>query len=435
MKDEGKIKKSLRSSFLDGCFASAMLGFTEQYIIPFAIALKATKPQIGMLTAFPNLIASLAQLKAADFTERLKSRKRLINIFVFIHACMFIPVILIPFLFKENGALWLILFITLLTSFYTFPAPAWASLMSDHIPAASRGRYFGWRNRFLGAITVGCALMAGFILSVFGKGTYAGFAVIFGLACLSRFASWYFLTRMFEPPMRVSERHYFSFWDFIKRAKNSNFARFVFYVGCVNFSVNIASPFFAIYMLQDLNFKYLTYTLIVTTATTSMLLTMRLWGRHADRVGNLKLIQTTSFLIPALPILWLFSHNVYYLIGIQIIGGFVWAGFNLAAMNFIYDAVIPEKRTRCIAYFNVINGAAICLGALSGGFLSRIIPQLFSYRLMSLFLLSGIMRAACAVIFLPAIREVRRVDKVNNVDLFFSLIGFRPLKVDAEKEI
>ncbi len=307
--------------------------------------------------------------------------------------------------------------------------------MSDHIPRLSRGRYFGWRNRLLGTITVICAFLAGFILNIFGKESYIGFAIIFGLACISRFISWYFLTKMYEPPIKITVEHYFNFWDFIKKIKESNFAKFVVYVSSLSFCVNIAAPFFAVYMLRSLNFSYATYMIIVITATVTTLLTINIWGRHADRVGNLKVIRLASFFIPIIPILWLFSHEVYYLVLIQIFAGFFWAGFNLSVSNFILDAVMPEKRTRCIAYFNVINGTAICTGALLGGLLANILPFIFGHRLLALFLLSGVMRGICVMVFLPMIKEVRRVEKIKSIDLFFSVTGIRPMNIEKREEI
>jgi MFS family permease len=435
MEKKGKIKQSLRNSFMDGAFCSAMLGFTEQYMTPFAIALKATSAQIGMLTAFPNLIASLIQLKSADVTEHFKSRMRIIRIFVFFHTFMFLPILLIPVLFKADRALWLVLFVTMAASFNAFSGPAWVSLMADHIPARSRGRYFGWRNRLLGIITVSCAFIAGFILNIFGKEKLYGFMVIVGLAFVSRFVSWYFLSKMYEPPIRLTQEHYFSFWDFIKRTRQSNFAKFVIYVASISFAQNISGPFFAVYMLRDMNLSYVTYTVIVTSSTIATLLTMGMWGRHADMVGNIKVIRFTSFFIPVIPMLWLFSQNIAYLIVIQLFAGFVWAGFNLSIFNFVYDAVIPEKRTRCVSYFNVINGTAICCGALLGGFLAKALPPIFGYRLLTLFLLSGILRALFTATILPMIKEVRRVEKISSLDLFFSVTRLRPIEVEGEKDI
>lgn len=435
MEKKGKIRQSLRNSFMDGAFCSAMVGFADQYITPFAVALNATSEQIGMLTAFPSLVSSLIQLKSADVTERFKSRMRIIRIFIFFHAFIYLPIFLIPVLFKTNRALWLILFITLAASFNAFPGPAWTSLMADHIPARSRGKYFGWRNRLLGVITVACAFLGGFILNIFGKDKLYGFMIILGLAFVSRFISWYFLSKMYDPPIKVTKEHYFTFWEFIRRTKESNFVKFVIYVASISFAQNISAPFFAVYMLRDLNLSYVTYTVIVLASTIATLSTMGIWGAHADRIGNIKVIRFTSFFIPVIPVLWLFSQNIAYLIIIQLFAGYVWAGYNLSVFNFVYDAVMPEKRTRCVSYLNVINGTAICCGALLGGFLAVSLPPISGYRLMTLFLLSGVLRAIFSAIILPTIKEVRRVEHVKNIDLFFSVIRLRPIELEGEREI
>src|SRR3989338_6483772 len=144
MHKQNKIRKSLKFSFLDGIFASCMVGLITDYISPYALALKATASSIGVLSAVPNLDSSLVQLKSADITEKLKSRKKTINIFVLLHTLMFLPIILIPYLFKSQPVLFLIIFVMLLNSLNALASPAWSSLMSDYVPYKKRGSYFGW---------------------------------------------------------------------------------------------------------------------------------------------------------------------------------------------------------------------------------------------------------------------------------------------------
>lgn len=427
MDNDEKIKKSLKASFLDGIFASCMVGLTADYITPYALALKATVGQIGFLNSLPNLVASLFQLKSADVTEKLGSRKRIINLCVFLHALSWLPIILIPFLFKENRAIVLVLFVTLYASLGGFAVPAWSSLMSDHIPQERRGEYFGWRSKILGFISVVFAFLAGFILNWFKKDVFVGFLIIFSAAMSCRFISWYFLTRMYEPPLLVPKEAYFNFLDFLRRIRESNFAKFVIFVALLNFSVYLASPFFAVFMLRDLKFNYLVYILVVTTATCASLLTINKWGRHADKIGNVKILKLTSTLIALIPLFWIPYQHPLYLILVQVFSGFVWAGFNLCASNFIYDAVSPAKRTRCISYFNVLNGVALCSGALLGSYLANRLPHLLGYRILSLFLISTILRLTVALIFSRRIKEVRPVEKVRSINLFYSVIGLRPL--------
>ena len=95
------VGKSLKFSFLDGIFASGMTGFTQEYLTPFLLILGATAKHVGMLSALPNLFASLIQFKSADITEKLRSRKKIINIFVLFQAFMLLPMAIM--LMSERG--------------------------------------------------------------------------------------------------------------------------------------------------------------------------------------------------------------------------------------------------------------------------------------------------------------------------------------------
>lgn len=425
MEKEKKIEQSLRYSLWDGIFANIMMGFADTFIIPYAVAMKAGASLVGMLVALPNLAGALFQAKSAELTERLGSRKSLITKAVFIHAVMWLPVIAIPYLFTDHRAVYLLLFYTLLMIVGQIPMAPWASLMADHIPESKRGIVFGWRNRVLGVTNITSMFIAGLILHVTGTGrpgsAFLGFTLIFSVAFIARIVSWKFLTRMYEPELKVLPEHRFTITDFIKRMRHSNFGRFVIFAAIINYAVNLSGPFFAVYMLRELGFSYLTYTIITLSSTLTIFVMMALWGRHADHVGNRRVIRLTSLFLPVIPMLWLVSHNVAYLIFIQIFGGFFWAGYNLSSPNFMYDAVSPEKRTRCIAYFNSINGIAIFLGALSGSLLVDRIPPVLGSRLFSIFVLSGAIRFA-ALPLLSTVMEVRRVKHVSNTELFYSIM-------------
>lgn len=420
-----KIKKSLFFSLWDGIFASIMFGFTTDYIIPYALALGAKVFNIGILNSLPNLFSSLVQLRSADLTEKVKSRKKIIIIFVFLHLSMLIPIILVPIFFKPP-MFFLIIFVTLFNAFNAFSVPSWSSLISEYVPIKTRGRYFSWRSRILGSVVIVSTFSAGFILYLFHKEPIKGFSVIFSIALISRFISWLFLTKLYEPPFRVREEDKFTFLEFIKRIKNSNFAKFTLFVSLLNFSVNLAAPYFSVFMLKDLNFNYLTYTILITIVPLTQILVIRRWGHIADRVGNLKILKFSSLIISTLPFWWIVYRNPIYLGLIQVISGFAWAGFNLCATNFIYDAVSESKRVRCIAYFNFMTGLALCLGSIIGGFLINYLPYLFGYKILTLFFISSIFRFMTVKIFINKIKEVRKVEDINNLELFYTVVSIRP---------
>jgi MFS family permease len=420
MNSNREVEKSLRYSFFDGVFASGMVGFTQEYFTPFLLLLGGKAKEVGILTALPNLFASLLQFTSADLTAKLQSRKKIINIFVFLQALMLLPLIIIA----SNGAASPPVFVSiviLFTSFGSFATPAWASLMSDLVPQHIRGEYFGWRNKLLGFVAVASTFMAGFILhKMKNVNIFYGFVVIFSTAFIFRVISWYFLTRMHEPHLEHREEDRFTLFNFLVRMKESNFAKFVLFVSMMSFSVNLASPFFAVLMLKDLSFSYLMYTLLTVTATLTVYLTIRRWGKHADRIGNIKIIKFTSLVIGIVPLLWIVNRNPIFLFIFQIISGFAWAGFNLCVLNFIYDAVSPQKRVRCISYFNVLNGLALCFGALIGGFLLSKLPPLFGHRILTLLFVSSLFRLTVGLFMPRRISEVRSVRHVSSNQLFLA---------------
>ena len=440
---DATIKRSLHNSLLDGIFANVMSGFTDTFMAPYALAMGAGSGLIGLLASLPSLVGAFFQSVSASIAERLGSRQALINPAVLLHACMLVPIILVPYIFTSRPAAYLVVCYTAFVSLNLLAFPAWSSMMADHVPEAERGKVFGRRNSIFGVTNVAAMFTAGCLLYatkhfLIARGldirhaAIAGFGVIFLIAFAARLVSWHFLVKMYEPKLEIRAEHRFTIWDFIRRMRKSNFGRFVIFSAAMSCAVNISGPFLPVYMIRELKFNYLTYTVITLTATLTIFLMMNWWGLHADHIGNRKVIRVSSFLLPLIPVFWIFSHNPVYLVAIQALAGFFWAGFNLGLSNFIYDAVTPEKRTRCIAYFNVINGVAITLGALAGGLLVKVLPPVFGSRVMPLFFISAAGRLAVAA-FLGNFKEVRQVKHVSHKDLLYSIIGLRPILATLSK--
>jgi MFS family permease len=267
--------------------------------------------------------------------------------------------------------------------------PAWGSLMSDYVPASKRGQYFGWRSRTVGFVTVSSVLASGLLLNFAREISYAaGFSVIFLLAALCRYISAYYIGKMDEPPHKKDPASDFTFLMFLRRFRESNFLKFVVFSGCLTFATYLSAPFFAVFMLRDLQLSYVTYMTLQVSSALAGLVALPLWGRHADLVGNVRVLRLSSLCASLIPILWLLSHYPAYLMAVQIFAGFSWSGVTLSAGNFIYDAVTPQKRVRCIAYYNVFNGSALFAGSFLGGYLAARLPELFGYRLLTLFAVS-----------------------------------------------
>ena len=86
-------------------------------------------------------------------------------------------------------------------------------------------------------------------------------------------------------------------------------------------------------------------------------------------------------------------------------------------MNFVYDASPMSQRTGSIACFNALNGIALCLGAFVGSCLITYLPGFRGSTILTVFIISGLLRLIVAVSLLPTFKEVRQVRKMSLANL------------------
>jgi len=426
-------EKSLKASFQDGIFASIALGVTANYITPFMLFIGANNFQIGLLASIPQLFTSIIQLTTTEIAKIIKSRLKTIYIFVFLQALTFFLISLVFFIPINLQIAMGIFLITLNSIFGSMTQPVWMSLMSDTVDSDKYGKYFAWRGKILGFIVFISGLIAGsYLFIVHNK--IVGFISLFLLAGICRIISGIYVSKMDDLPVRNIDNtnnnfgEKFSYIQFIRRFKESNFVKFVLFISLFNFATFLAAPFFAVYMLDELKFKYSTYTIIVSSGCLGGLLFLPLWGNFTDKYGNVKIIKTSAIFIVIMPLLWLFSKNPVYLTIVNFFGGYIWSGYNLATVNFIFDAVSSEKRTRCVSYFNFTNGFFIFLGSFIGGWLAKNLPGLIlNSSLLTLVFISAVMRFFVNIFMLKSFNEVKKVEKIEDRELLYAIFGLKPM--------
>ncbi len=428
-------KKSLKISILEGSAYSVSEGTGIRTITPLALQLGATNTHIGLLTSLPSLFGNFSQLFTQKFLDMGVSRKKIAFFGALFQAIMWVVVIGIGalfFIFKLDSNITPALLVaayTILTLFGAFYGPAWNSWMRDIIPEKA-GRYFGTRSRIVGFVALVSALAGGFILDYF-KHTqiFYAFIILFSIAFLARAISAFLFLKKYEPKLVCEKEYYFSFFQFFKKMWGNNFGRFVIYIAMFDLAVAIASPFFAVYMLKNLHFSYTAYMIITLSSSLASLLLIPFWGKFSDKYGHIKILKICGFLIPIVPILWLFSGNIYYLIFVEIFSGAMWAGFSFTSGNFVYDAVTRQRMTICVAYLNFLNAIGVFIGATLGGYLSTIITFSTFTPLLIIFFISGVLRLLVSLIMLPRIKEVKNVKPFSMNHITKKITNLKPKKL------
>ncbi|MDO8460803.1 MAG: MFS transporter [Nanoarchaeota archaeon] len=420
-------QKALKKSIVEGSTTSISDSIGATYVPLLALKLSSQPLYIGLLSSLSGLVPPFAQLWGSNLMST-RSRKTIVTRFVLLQALMWIPIAILSILFwkgffQEYLPLTLIILYTVLVSLGSVGTPAWFSWMGDLVPEKDRGKYFSTRNRILGVLGLIATIIAAISLDTFETHgfVFIGFAILFAISFIFRFVSYATLKKIYSPPLKISKKSHFSFWSFLKRF--DNYGKFAVYQAFFNFAIMIASPFFIVYMKQELNFDYLTLTIISVSGTVFYLLFSPWAGKFSDRFGNAKLLLIGNAFFVLSPIMWLFYKTPLYLILVpQIISGIGNAAFVIATTNFTYDSVKPEHRGICVAYTNLLTGIGIFTGSILGGLLLKFLPStiLTISSFFFVFILAALARLVVGLIFLPKLKEKRKVKSLP--PLHFSLI-------------
>ncbi|MCX8202375.1 MAG: MFS transporter [Candidatus Micrarchaeota archaeon] len=421
-------KSTMNLSIIEGGLYSGMVGFCQYFITPYAIFLGMPNFMVGLLRSISSLVSALGFYFSIWLMQFEKTRKEMISKYVSYQAYIIIFFLLIPFVPLDRS--WMFIFLYSLFLFLgSVVSPMWTSLMKDVVVKKERGTYFGRRNKLAGLFEVASSLIAGAVLNYFTGNIYVGFITIFVVAFLFRLASSRLLLKHWDPNGKIfhkGKKKGMKFEFFLVNDKYLN--NLILLGGGMLFATNIAGPFFAVFMLKNLNFSYLDFTLATVASTIATLISQPYWGRLIDKYGTRPVLFSTSVLIPLVPLFWIPATNLMYVIIIQLYAGVVWAGFDLAVFNMLLKISPKNKTSLYSASYNGAISILTFLGMFLGSILILILDSIDAQILNSiqiLFLISGILRFLVAAVVIPRITAQMQV---NSLNFFLKTITVYPIK-------
>ncbi|NOS82123.1 MAG: MFS transporter, partial [Nitrospira sp.] len=186
---------------------------------------------------------------------------------------------------------------------------------------------------------------------------------------------------------------------------------------------------------QDLHLSYLGYGGWLAAGLLGQLLTLQAWGQFGDRFGNKALLSITGFTVPLLPMLYLVSENLGFLLAVNFFGGVIWAGLALGLQNYVFDSVRSEDRAKGIALYSTVNAVGWSVGALIGSWMVVSLPSRIEWggfalqpvsNLPFVFFLSGVFRLLVSSSLLGTFHEARQVARASRQQLLCELPLVKP---------
>jgi len=445
-----EIGESLALSIRDGFFASIFATLTGGvFLTGFALALGANALHIGIIAAIP-LIGNLFQFIGAYLVNKNGERKPVSVKSATFARAIWILMVLLPFTLTWLPAGQIILgFLVIFAIGHLFSAisgVAWLSWISDLVPDTHRGRFFGRRNMIIGVAVLSFTMLGGKFIDVFNDPIWA-FQILFFAAIVAGAISIKYLQRIPEPVSAPPAQKKDYFKTLFHPVQDRNFRALLLFTIIWSFSVHFAAPFFIVYKIKDLKLSFTFIAFLISLTSLFDLLGMKFWGNFSDKVGNRPVMLICSFLATFLPFGWLWTSintfSIYFLLPmLQIVGGFFWAGMNLASVNMLFSLAPRENKAVYFSAYASANGIFAAIASLGGGILGLAMAQrsldLIVIQIVGLkiiFLVSWVLRCFSIPLlwrvhepkglpFTQAIRILRSVRSINSTQGFHPLLHF-----------
>lgn len=374
-------RRNLTLFFYDGLFAAASDKIILTYLTIYLLSLGITRQQIGFLSSLSNLSNALLLLPAALLVERSGQRKQITVKSAIISRTMVFLIAILPFfLYGSSALIWIIFGLLIIReAANNFAYPGWLELTSDIVPLEGRGRYFGSRNFIMGLAGILVAWIIGEVITRIGEPL--GYQLAYLLAAIFGSIAIIYFNRLKDPHQPAKGDHqpaeeakltpHFTVQGIITSFKeHPQFINFAIFAAVWNFSIQIAAPFFNVYMVDTLHLTAAMIGVVTVVNTSANMIVQRRVGLLSDRWGNRIITIVFLFLIPLLPLAWgLLVKQYWHVIFIEVFTGMFWGGFNLVSFNNLLIQTPQNQRARFSAYHQIIVTLSMALGAALGSLL------------------------------------------------------------------
>lgn len=402
-----QIRSALTYCLLDGILAQIMVTLVDTFSVAAALSVKAPAIAISLLSCLPLFLGSIGQALLLGRINPTHGRKQFILFGIRLQIFWLILAACVPFFFKPPQSSWIFVFMLVFSSVCgSIFSNLWMTWFSDLVPDEIMGRHTGWRNTIFTPIQLIAGLLVGIIARRYTTDNtpWIFFAAVFLTGALFRIASSIMLSRQYEPPMKHRDC-IMPLWRF---KPSSQFVLFALATTLFNASAGMSGPFFSVWFLRDLHFDYMTFTINAACATFGAIISFRYWGTLVDRVGSVRVIKLTGAMAAIVPLPYLFFDDPKLLWFFQIYSGISWAGFGMSSFKYMLKMSDRQFPEHAISFLNLMQGIFSFVFGLLGGFLATHLPELFGWKLRSLFLLSGIMRFSVFLFLIMRIGDVGR---------------------------
>jgi hypothetical protein len=292
---------------------------------------------------------------------------------------LWILIVCLPFVREKASVRFLLTVLVSIGFIAAIPGPAWHSLVRSLIPVDSLGEVFSKRMAWGTIVGLCLTLGGGFFVDAWptfsGRPPLEAYSVLFSIGILFGLTGVVAITRLPEPPMEGD--HSESFRSLVRLPlRDAGFRSLLGFIAFWNFSINLATPFFVVFMLERLMLPMRAVTALIVLQQLVHVVSVRIWGTLSDRFSNKAVLSTSLPLAIVSVAAWSFTTlperfalSIPLLMVIQIGIGFSLSAIPLSITNLALKQSPPGLTHAYMTMADLAGAPSGAIAPLLGGWM------------------------------------------------------------------
>ena len=358
---EKQYRTSRALFILDGCASTQIFTVTSgAFLSGLAYLVGAGTALTGIIAALPTLMNTIQIFSSVVYENRAGSKR---IEFALIQRLCLLMMLFVPTLML--GARISVAVIAVLYSCAHF-CGAFINTVANNwlislVKKERLGRYLGLKDSMTLVASTGGSLILSKILDAyrFADQEILGFRII-GILCIGICVVDITCLTLIREPENVKHVEPLNIRKAIQMPlTDQNYRNILIFFLLWSVASNFASPFFSIYMLENLGLSYFYITVMNMVASVARIAAANLWGKAADSYSWRLVTLGSIFMLGVAYIGWglLTKENcIYWLPVVQAVSGVAWGGINIATFRMQFAFAPLEHRVSYVSFCSTMVG-------------------------------------------------------------------------------
>ena len=349
-----------------GIVWGSVIAFLQVYVV----RLGAPSFLVSAITYGPALVAIFLQIPAGRLIQRTGRRMRWVIGSGLAYRAFFLAVALIPFFFIQGRAEATTLVWVLSACGSSFSNIAFISMMADAVTEEDRSRMVGLRFASFGLLTTITTLAAGLLLQrlLFPL----NYQILFLIGFAGSMVSWWHVRQIHvpDPPPQTGQGG--SFGRSLGGVfRFPGYLRFVVAFFFLQLALGMVAPLLPLYWVRGLGATDGQVSLVLSTATGTMVVSSLLMRRVVPRIGRERALAIGGAGYMLYPLLTSFTRSMMWLIPWAALAGLFIGAINVSLFDNLVSVTPADDRMNHVAVYSTIQNVALCLGPILASVLAE----------------------------------------------------------------